>query len=174
VTVMMLLPSRDISCVVLTNQDHDQELVERVRDATIRTLVPEWSWKSLSLPPPEPLPKTYRGEWRGRLHDGDKVVPLTLSIGEKEATLQIQGQRPEPISGLGLINGMMTGTTRGDLRLPAAREAKAEELSLHLQRRNSKLEGEIDAEALIPHAKDPEHIPFWSEFSRADASGTEQ
>jgi CubicO group peptidase (beta-lactamase class C family) len=174
VTVMMLLPSRDISCVVLTNQDHDQELVERVRDAAIRTLVPEWSWKSLSLPPPEPLPKTYRGEWRGRLHDGDKVVPLILSIGEKQATLQIQGQRPELISGLGLIEGMMTGKTRGDLRLPATREAKAEELSLYLQRRGSKLEGEIEAEAPIPQAKDPEHIPFWSEFSRADASSAEQ
>ena len=173
-TVVMLLPSRDISCVVLTNQDHDQELVERVRDATIRTLVPEWSWKSLSLPPPEPLPKTYRGEWRGSLHAGDKVVPLILSIGEKKATLQIQGRKPESISGLGLTNGMMTGKARGDLQVPATRAAKAEELSLHLQRRGSKLEGEIDAEAPIPHAKDPEHIPFWTEFSRADANSAEQ
>jgi CubicO group peptidase (beta-lactamase class C family) len=172
-TVVMLLPSRDISCVVLTNQDHDQELVERVRDATIRTLVPEWSWKSLSLPPPEPLPKTYRGQWRGSLHAGDKVVPLILSIGEKKATLQIQGGKPESISGLGLFNGMMTGKARGDLQVPATRAAKAEELSLHLQRRGSKLEGEIDAEGPIPHAKDPEHIPFWTEFSRADANGAE-
>ena len=174
VTVMMLLPSRDISCVVLTNQDQDQELVERVRDATIRTLVPEWSWKSLSLPSPEPLPKTYRGEWRGRLHDGDKVVPLILSIGEKKATLQIQDQRPELISGLGLVNGMMTGKAHGDLQVPATRAARAEELSLHLQRRGSKLEGEIGAEAPIPHAKDPEHIPFWTEFSRTDARSAEQ
>src|SRR5437870_4945088 len=174
VTVMMLLPSRDISCVVLTNQDHDQELVERVRDATIRTLVPEWSRKSLSLPSPEPLPKTYRGEWRGRLHDGDKVVPLILSIGEKKATLQIQDQRPELISGLGLVDGMMTGKARGDLQVPATRAARAEELSLHLQRRGSKLEGEIGAEAPIPHAKDPEHIPFWTEFSQTDARSAEQ
>jgi CubicO group peptidase (beta-lactamase class C family) len=173
-TVMILLPSRDISCVVLTNQDHDQELVERVRDATIRTLVREWSWKSLSLPSPEPLPKTYLGKWQGRLHDGGKVVPLILSIGEKNATLQIQGQRPELISGLGLVNGMMTGKARADLQVPATRAAKTEELSLHLQRRGSKLEGEISAEAPIPHAKDPEHILFWAEFSRADASSAEQ
>jgi hypothetical protein len=95
-------------------------------------------------------------------------------IGEKKATLQIQGQKPELISGLGLVNGMMTGKARGDLQLPATRAAKAEELSLHLQRRGSKLEGEIGAEAPIPHAKDPEHIPFWTEFSRADASSAEQ
>jgi CubicO group peptidase (beta-lactamase class C family) len=174
VTVTMMLPSRDISCVVLTNRDADYELLGRVRDAAIRTLVPEWSWKSLSRPAPEPLPKTYRGQWRGSLHDGDKVVPLTLSIGEKQATLQIQGQKPEPISDLGLIEGMMTGKTRGDLRLPATRTAKAEELSLRLQLRGSKLEGEIGAEAPIPHAKDPEHIPFWTELSRADAGSAEQ
>ena len=174
VTVMMLLPSRDISCVVLTNQDHDQELVERVRDATIRTLVPGWSWKSLSLPPPEPLPKIYRGEWRGRLHDGDKVVPLILSIGKKKATLQIQDQKPEVISGLGLVDGMMTGKARADLKLPVTRAIKADGLSLRLQLRGSKLEGEIGAGAPIPHTKDPEHIPFWTELSRVEAGSAEQ
>ena len=53
VTVMMLLPSRDISCVVLTNQEADQDLVERTRDATIRTLVPQWNWKSSAPLPPQ-------------------------------------------------------------------------------------------------------------------------
>lgn len=65
VTVMMLLPSRDISCVVLTNQDGDQDLVERTRDAAIRTLVPQWNWKSLTPPPPQPLPDSYHGKWQG-------------------------------------------------------------------------------------------------------------
>ena len=96
VTVMMLLPSRDISCVVLTNQDDDQELVERIRDGAIRTLVPEWSWKSLSPPPRERLPETYRDNWQGRLHDGDKVVQLALSISEGKSTLCIQGQKSGP------------------------------------------------------------------------------
>src|SRR5947207_465236 len=130
VTVMMLLPSRDISCVVLANQDDNQELVERIRDGAIRTLVPEWTWKSLSPPPPERLPETYHDNWQGRLHDGDKVVPLTLSISEGESTLCIQGQKPEPISDLGLVEGMMQGKTRGDLGLPATRAAKAIGLSL--------------------------------------------
>jgi hypothetical protein len=169
VTVMMLLPSRDISCVVLTNHDNDQQLVERIRDAAIRTLIPEWSWKSLSPPSPEPLPKTYRGSWRGELHYRDRVVPLTLSIAEKKSTLQIQRQNPEPISGLGVVEGMMVGKTRGDLGLPVTKAVKADRLSLWLQLRASKLEGEIEAEAPIPHAKDPEHLPFWSEFSRANA-----
>jgi len=174
VTVMMLLPSRDISCVVLTNQDDDQELVERIRDAAIRTLVPEWSWKSLSPPPPERLPETYRDNWQGRLHDGDKVVPLTLSISEGESTLCIQGQKPELISELGLVEGVMQGKTRGDLGLPATRAAKSVGLSLHLQLRGSKLEGEIGAEAPIPYAREPDHLPFWAEFSRVDANNPGQ
>jgi CubicO group peptidase (beta-lactamase class C family) len=174
VTVMMLLPSRDISCVVLTNHDDDQELVGRIRDAAIRTLVPEWSWKSLSPPPSERLPETYRGRWRGRLHDGDRVVPLTLSIAEKQSTLRIQGEKPEPISDLGLVQGIMEGKTRGDLGLPSSRTAKADRLSLRLRLRGSKLEGEIGAEVPIPHAKDPEHLPFWAEFSRADANSPDR
>jgi CubicO group peptidase (beta-lactamase class C family) len=165
-TVMMLLPSQDISCVVLTNHDGDHNLLERVRDATIRTLAPEWNWKSVSPPLSEQLPETYRGSWRGRLHDGDRVVPLTLSIAEKESTLQIHDQKPEPILELGLVEGMMVGKTRGDLGLPATRAVKADRLSLWLQLRAAKLEGEIGAEAPIPHAKDPEHIPFWAEFFR--------
>ena len=69
---------------------------------------------------------------------------------------------------------MMTGKTRGNLLLPATRTAKADELSLHLQLRGSKLEGEIGAGAPIPHAKDPEHIPFWTELSRVEAGSAEQ
>jgi hypothetical protein len=176
VTVMMLLPSRDISCVVLTNQDDNQELVERIRDAVIRTLVPEWTWKSLSPPPSERLPEAYRGNWQGRLHDGDKVVLLTLSISEGESTptLCIQGQKPEPISELGLVEGMMRGKTRGDLGLPVTRAAKAVGLSLRLQLRGSKLEGEIGAEAPIPNAREADHVPFWAEFSRVDANNPDQ
>jgi CubicO group peptidase (beta-lactamase class C family) len=173
VTVMMLLPSRDISCVVLTNHDNDQQLVERIRDATIRTLLPEWSWKSLSSPSPEPLPETYRGSWPGRLHYGGRVVPLTLSIAAKKSTLQIERKKPAPISSLGLIEGMLVGKVRGNLDLPVTRAIKGDRLSLWLKLRASKLEGEISAEAPIPHAKDPEHLPFWAEFSRANAKSVD-
>jgi len=120
------------------------------------------------------LPKTYRGKWRGRLHDGDKVVPLILSIGERKATLQIQDQKPELISGLGLVNGMVTGKARGDLRLPATRAAKAEELSLHLQRRGSKLEGEIEAEHQSPTLKIRSISLFGPSFSGLMPASAEQ
>ena len=174
VTVMMLLPSHDISCVVLTNQEADQDLVERTRDAAIRTLIPQWNWKSFAPLPPQPLPETYRGKWQGMLHDGDRTVALTLLIAEKESTLQIQGKNAESISDLALVEEMMVGKTRGDLGLPATRAAKADTLSLRLKLRGPKLEGEIGAEAPILHAKGPEHLPFWAEFSRADARSADQ
>jgi CubicO group peptidase (beta-lactamase class C family) len=173
-TVMMLLPSRDISCVVLTNHDGDHDLLERVRDATIRTLVPEWNWKSVSPPPPAPLPVVYRGNWKGRLHDGDRAVPLTLSIAEKQSTLQVQDQKPEPISDLGLVEGMMTGKTSGDLGFPSSDADETTALKLRLQLQGSKLQGEISAEKTVPHARDPDHVPFWAEFIRAPASGPGQ
>jgi hypothetical protein len=148
--------------------------VERIRDATIRTLIPEWSWKSLSSPSPEPVPETYRGSWRGRLHYGDRVVPITLSVAEKKSTLQIERKKPAPISSLGLIEGMLVGKVRGDLDLPVTRAIKGDRLSLWLKLRASKLEGEISAEAPIPHAEDPERLPFWAEFSRANARSAGQ
>ena len=68
----------------------------------------------------------------------------------------------------------MQGKTRGDLGLPATRAAKSVGLSLHLQLRGSKLEGEIGAEAPIPYAREPDHLPFWAEFSRVDANNPGQ
>jgi len=37
---------------------------------------------------------------------------------------------------------------------------------LHLKLRGSKLEGEIGAEAPVPHALTPQYLPFWAGFSR--------
>lgn len=108
------------------------------------------------------------------LHNRDRTVALTLSIAEKESTFQIQGQKAQSISNLGLVEGMMEGTTSGDLRLPATRAAKTDRLSLRLNLRGSKLAGEIGAEAPIPHAREPDHLPFWAEFPRVDARSADQ
>jgi hypothetical protein len=167
VAVMMLLPSRDISCVVLTNHDGNHDLVERVRDAAIRTLVPAWTWKSLPSPPAQPLPQTYRGTWRGKVHDGENEISVALSIADKESSLQIGKQEPETISQLQLVEGVLEGTTRGRLEFPAATAAQAEGLSLRLQLRGPKLEGEIGTDIPIPGAAVPGYLPFWAELSRA-------
>jgi CubicO group peptidase (beta-lactamase class C family) len=166
VTVMMLLPSRDISCVVLTNHDDAHDLVDRIRDAALRTLVPDWTWKSLAPASAQPLSQAYRGTWRGKVHDGASEIPVTLSIADQKASLQVGVQAPETIAQLGLVEGVLVGTTRGKLDLPAARAAQAEGLSLRLQLQGSRLAGEIGTEIPIPRAAVPGHLPFWAELSR--------
>jgi CubicO group peptidase (beta-lactamase class C family) len=166
VAVMMLLPSRDIACVVLTNHDDDLKLVERVRDATLRTLVPAWTWKSLPSLSAQPLPQNYRGTWRGKVHDGENEIAMALSITDKESSLQIGRQAPETISQLGLLEGVLVGTTRGKLEFPTARAAHAEGLSLRLQLRGSKLAGEIGTDIPMPRSALPGYLPFWAELSR--------
>jgi len=163
----MLLPSRDISCVVLTNHDGAHDLVDRIRDAAIRTLVPDWTWQSLPLAPVQPLPQAYRGTWRGKVHAGENAIPVALLIGDGESSLQIEKQKPEPISQLGLVEGVLTGTARGKLEFPAAKAAQAEGLSLRLQLRGAKLAGEIGTEIPIPRAVVPGYLPFWAELSRS-------
>jgi hypothetical protein len=169
-TLMTLWPSRDVAVVVLTNQGGDDALVSRVRDAALRTVDREWIWKTLSLPPLSPLPENYLGEWRGELHFRDSIVPLTLSIGAKASTLQIENRKPESISNMGLRQGMMVGDTQGDLGLPVTRAINANGISLYLQLRASKLQGEIGAEASIPGARSPQLLPFWVEFSKVYAT----
>lgn len=166
VALMMLLPSRDIACVVLTNHDEDFDLLERIRDAALQTLVPAWTWKSLPSPPVQPPPQDYRGTWRGKVHDGQNEISVVLSIADQAANLQIGSQTPEPISHVGLVEGVLVGTARGKLEFPAARAAQAVGLSLRLQLRGAKLAGEIGTEVPIPHAAVPGHLPFWAELSR--------
>jgi CubicO group peptidase (beta-lactamase class C family) len=170
VTVMMLLPSRDIACVVLTNHDGNHDLVDRVRDATIRTLVPDWTWKSLPAPPAQPLPQAYRGTWQGKVHNGASEISIALSIADKQSTLQIGDQEPQTIEQLGMVDADLVGTARGKLDFPAARAAQAEGLSLRLQLRGAKLKGEIGTAIPIPRTAVPGYLPFWTELSRVSPS----
>jgi CubicO group peptidase (beta-lactamase class C family) len=164
-TVMMLLPSRDIACVVLTNQDSNGELLERVRDAAIRTLLPEWTWKTLTPPPPQSLPGSYQGKWHGALQAARKTIPLTLLIGPKQSTLQIREQKPEPVGDLGLTDGMLVGRTHARLGLPI-NSSRESDLSLRFDQREKTLAGEIDLRIPIPHSQTPASIPFQVQLSR--------
>jgi hypothetical protein len=166
---MMLLPSRDIACVVLSNHDATHDLVDRVRDATIRTLVADWKWRSLAPSPAQSLPPTYRGVWRGKVQDGATELAVVLSIANKESTLQIGGGRPEPISQLSLIDGALVGTARGELAFRTASAAQADGVSLRLQLRGAKLAGEIGAQIPIPRAAIPGYLPFFAELSLSSA-----
>ena len=165
VNVMMLLPSRDIACVVLTNHDDNHDLVDRVRNAALRTLVPEWKWTPLAPSPPQPVPQTYRGTWRGDVRDGENRIPVVLTIAGQEATLQIGKHAAEPIAQFTFVDGALTGTARGKLDFEPTTAAQAEGLSLRLQLRDNKLAGEIGAQVPIPRAAIPGYLPFFSELS---------
>jgi CubicO group peptidase (beta-lactamase class C family) len=165
VNVMMLLPSRDIACVVLTNHDDSHDLVDRIRDAALRTLVPAWTWKSLAPSPAQPVPQTYRGTWRGKVRDGENELAVVLSIADRESSLQVGGQKPEPISQLSLVDGALMGTARGKLGFPTASAAQAAGLSLRLQLRDTKLAGEIGTQIPIPRAAVPGYLPFFAELA---------
>jgi hypothetical protein len=162
---MMLLPSRNIACVVLTNRDGDEDLLEHARDATIRTLVPQWTWKTFGPSRPEPLPSDYQGRWRGTLLAGKEVIPVDLTIGDKNATLRVQGRKAYPVSDLGLVDGMVVGKSRGNLESSTG-EGRQSDLTLRLGLRDSKLQGEIDLLTPIPHARTPGTLPFWTRLSR--------
>ena len=165
VNVMMLLPSRDIACVVLTNHDDSHDLVDRIRDAALRTLVPDWKWQSLAPSPAQPVPQTYSGTWRGEVRDSENAIPIVLTVAGQASSLQIGRQKPEPISQLSLVDGALVATARGKLDFPTAKAAQAEGLSLRLQLQDEKLAGEIGTQIPIPRATVPGYLPYFAELA---------
>jgi hypothetical protein len=159
----MLLPSRDIACVVLTNHDGDEALMERVRDSAIRTLVPKWSWKTYDTSKPDRLSSDLQGHWHGAIEVETRSVPVELASSGKEATFQIADSPAERITGLGLADGLVVGTTHGRLK-PV--ETQQVNLSLRLLQNGSRLTGEIDLLRPIPHARTQSVMPFWIQLSR--------
>jgi hypothetical protein len=111
------------------------------------------------------VPQTYRGTWRGKVRDGENELAVVLSIADRESSLQVGGQKPEPISQLSLVDGALMGTARGKLGFPTAIAAQAAGLSLRLQLRDTKLAGEIGTQIPIPRAAVPGYLPFFAELA---------
>jgi len=130
----------------------------------IRTLVPEWSWKTLGAPFPEPLWPEHEGHWQGAIRVGGKDIPVDLTIGDKESVFQIKGHPAQPTIALGLTDGLVVGKTRGDLGIFATKLGQSD-LTLRLFRQSSNLAGETDVMRPIPHAGTRSTTPCWIQLS---------
>jgi CubicO group peptidase (beta-lactamase class C family) len=161
---IVLLPSRDAGCVVLSNRSNDRPFIDSVCRRMLQTIVP--AWRGIQEPPDpgvQPLVPLvdYTGHWHGQMIAQRRPVAIRLTItGDRRGTLAIGDGPATPITDLGLSDGVLVGDARGDLGSPDSRRNHVEALALKLTLRGTVLDGEIiGAEA---HAT----LPNWVELRR--------
>jgi CubicO group peptidase (beta-lactamase class C family) len=147
-TDLVLVPSLDVACVVLSNQ-RDRKFLSALRDRLLQAAIPGWH-VALDLPDPalqpvEPL-ASYLGTWRGTLRAQGADVPVALTIAaDRSGTLAVGDSPPVPISQLGLSEGRLSGDIRGDIGSPDARAHRLDQVSLDLRLHGDVLDGDIQA-----------------------------
>ncbi len=164
----VLVPSAGVAAIVLSNRRGPQGFIDGVRDRLLKTVVPDWT--GLPSPPNSPLlplqpARDYRGQWHGTLLAQGKRVPVVLAISEDgKGTLSVGGGPASPIADFGLIDGLVSGDTHGDIDSPDTRRERLDQLSLNLKLRGDRIDGEIVAWRKTSQSM--AMFPYWTELER--------
>lgn len=151
---LVLVPSKDAACVVLSNRQGARTFTNTLCNRMLKTILPQWhDLPAASAPSPKPLQPldAYTGIWHGTLTAQGRRVPVELTItGEARGTLSVNGAPTQPITDLGLIDGLLSGDVKGDIGSVDVRRAGIRKLSLQLKLREGRIDGEIVAWRLTP------------------------
>jgi CubicO group peptidase (beta-lactamase class C family) len=166
----VLVPSRGVACIIVSNRNGDRDFIHALRDRMLRTVYPAWPGLELPTDPPlaalDPI-DAYAGEWRGTLNAQGRAVPVVLTItAQATGTLSLDGAKPKPITALGLVDGLLSGDTRGDIGSPDTRRDHIEQLSLNLKLRGGRIDGEIIAWSKT--SRNMTVLPYWVNLHRSD------
>lgn len=164
----VLVPSAGVACIVLSNRRGPKNFIESVRDRMLRTVVANWDGVPMpanpKLQPLQPV-EAYAGVWRGTMIAQGKRLPVTLTVTDKSTgNLSVGEGKPQPIADFGLLDGLLSGETHGDVGSPDTIREKLDQLSLGLKFRGDRIDGEIVAYKLTS-----EHMaiyPYWVELRR--------
>jgi CubicO group peptidase (beta-lactamase class C family) len=164
----VLVPAHDAACIVLSNRSTDRAFLEAVRDRLLRSIVPAWHGipdpPQPALAPLAPL-ADYAGDWRGTLLAQGRRVAIRLTIEAPSRGSLAVGDAPAvPITDLGLLDGLISGDTRGDLGSPDTRRYPLDQLNLTLKLRGATIDGEIVAWEKT--RRNMAIFPYWVELRR--------
>lgn len=172
VTMLYIVPSEDLACVVLTNRSDDGKLVVSVANQTTDIMLPGWTTPDTSMTVPESpfiASADWVGKWTGNLHNGEVHTQVALEIGRNShPRLSLDGRAAAELQGIGLEGQALVGTTSGTIDAPDAIRNGANALSVKLFREGNLLRGRILAEASSPGKLAV--IPFTMTLERVSAS----
>jgi CubicO group peptidase (beta-lactamase class C family) len=165
----VLVPAHDAACIVLSNRRGDRPFIAAVRDRLLASVVP--GWHGIPDPPqPRRVPLApaadYVGDWHGDLLGQGRRARVRLTIETaSQGSLTIGDAPAAPIADLGLVDGLISGGSKGDLDTPDTRRYHLEQLDLTLKLRGATIDGEITAYELT--SRNMAIFPYWVELHRA-------
>ena len=168
-TLLCLIPSMDLACVVLANRTGNGDLAMEIVNQAIGTIVPGWETPDASIRERRRAfvhSTALEGHWRGHLWgDGiDDGVAFRVESGSR-VTLSIGSRPATKMTGLTLRDAAIVGLTNGALGADDVLRNNATRLSLKLLPRGNKLAGRILASAEYPGRLAT--LPFALSLSRA-------
>jgi len=153
-TILYMIPSLDMACLVLTNRSDNTHVVHDVAGKILRTLTPTWDSPTTTPAPASTTFATrpeYAGRWEGRLmNDGADMHAVLDIVADGSHTLSIGDGAPEPIRDLQLQGTALIGSTTGKIDSAEAIRTAATNLEIKLIAHAGKLVGRVIASAEKP------------------------
>ena len=170
-TILYMVPSENLACLVLTNQSDDRELALSICDQLVRNYLPDWQQpREDSGDPPSPFVATgVIGQWEGRLLNGGADMKVRLNIrSSQEATFGLGTDHEEKISEMRSEGEAFAGSSTGIIHSPDANRTAARTLGIKLIPCSGKLIGRVFALSGDPDIKNV-RLPFVLTLSRVSA-----
>ena len=121
-TILYILPSKGVSCAVLTNRTDNGEWAQALADKMIATIVPEWTSPDFSVGTDRTRlvePAEFAGQWQGVLVREGIELPASLSICSNEtATVSLSGHPLAVIANLQREGSALVGKATGTIQSP--------------------------------------------------------
>jgi CubicO group peptidase (beta-lactamase class C family) len=154
---MCFVPSKDLACVVVTNQSNAGDLAYAVCDDIMAKYLPGWRQPDEDCGfPSTPFIATsdFRGRWQGLLLDGGANMPVQLTIdSSKLATLTLGRNQAQAVTAMLAEGSAFTGVSTGQINSPDTIRTGATKLQIKLLPDNNRLVGRVYVIAGDPNFK---------------------
>ena len=156
-TILYMVASENLACLVLTNQSNDRDLAFHICDQLVQAYIPGWQQPHEDCgyaPSAFVASSTFSGRWEGRLVNGGADMPVHLNIdSSQDASLALGTNAPEKITGMRLEGPAFTGDFTGHIDSPDAIRTGATTLAIKLIPHHGNLTGRVFALAGDPDVK---------------------
>jgi len=153
-TTVYLVPSHDLSCVVLTNRSDNYDFVVSIVDEILRSFIRGWDTPDAGPGGPTApfvAQPEFRGRWEGELSGGGARMRCALEIAsDHDTTFSLDGGLPERVLNLLSQQGGLVGKTVGKITAAEAVRTQSNNLALKLVPHEGRLVGRALATAERP------------------------